>query len=145
MRQSRKFGGKKLLAYSAMLPESRIKSPGRMSAPFHDATNTASTSPQPNRVQRLRLGKSAAASAAAGTVTGVVTRKTLLYGGDLLVQLRELGVDLGDLGLLVGLAQGGVALDLGLGFEQLELTDRVQLVVAGNLEARIGELGQDFL
>ncbi|MNS51665.1 hypothetical protein D3C72_843550 [compost metagenome] len=43
MRQSRKLGGKKSAANWAMLPESRNRSMGRMSAPCHDMTSSART------------------------------------------------------------------------------------------------------
>ena len=48
--QSRKFGGKKSAANCAILPDSRNRSSGRMSAPCHDHDNTASTMPQPSRL-----------------------------------------------------------------------------------------------
>ena len=41
MRQSRKFGGKKSAANCAMLPESRNRSIGRMSAPRQDMASRA--------------------------------------------------------------------------------------------------------
>lgn len=49
MRQSRKLGGKKSAANWAMLPESRNRSSGRMSAPRQDITSSASTKAHTSR------------------------------------------------------------------------------------------------
>ena len=52
-----------------MLPESRHKSSGRMSAPFHDAANNASRIAQPKGRIQLRRGAGSTGNGARGVKT----------------------------------------------------------------------------
>lgn len=56
IRHCRKFGGKNSAAYWLMLPESRINSAGRMSAPFQEAASNKSKKAHDMYQVRLRLG-----------------------------------------------------------------------------------------
>ena len=63
-----------------------------------------------------------------------------------LLERRQLLVDLGQAGLLVGIGQGGVGLDLVALAEQVELADGRELGVGRGLEARqLGDLHHDLL
>ena len=96
-----------------------------MSAPFHDAASTTSRMPQERYQARLRLGAAVLARFASDGVSAedmVVAGWTRCLGTGLL-QGRQLLVDLGQAGLLIGIGQGGVGLDLVALAEQVELAD----------------------
>src|SRR5262249_25114319 len=121
-----------------MLPASRTRSSGRMSAPFHDAASTASTTPQTRSVPRPWRGN--------GWRSGWVSACILfLERRHLLVEARELPLDVGELRLLFGRRHALVLLHGDLGLEQLELADRQQLVVVRRLEAADVDLVQRLL
>src|SRR5262245_24212734 len=110
-RHSRKSGGKKLAAYSAMLPESRSRSSGRMSAPRQDAASRASSRPQATSEPQLALG-------GCGSTGGTTARRacTLMdcsrSGGAL--QLGQLALDGFQLAGLLLRVHAGVGLELQL-------------------------------
>src|SRR5215510_13497708 len=116
--QSLKLGGKKPEAYFAMLPASRTRSPGRMSAPFQDAARSASAARQ--------QGEKASAQHAS---------PLLLRLGELRVQVGELAVDFRELRLLLRRRHVCVGFELALLAEELELADRQELGVGRLFEA----------
>src|SRR5258708_38383357 len=116
-----------------MLRRLATRSSGRISAPRQAQARTAIAAAQPSRVGsevlRSRRGRPVAAAPAASCVTNAAGS-----GARLLRQLVELGVDLGDLRLLLVGGDLVVVLELGALAEELELADRDELGVARILE-----------
>src|SRR5574341_1672775 len=106
-----------------MLPESRHRSSGRMSAPRQEAASKARTTPQPPyQSQPLRGSFNTGVPKGAREVVMACSRglSSVLQGGQLLV-------DLGQLGLFVGVGQGGVGLQLVALAKQVQLANGHQL------------------
>src|SRR3990167_464602 len=113
-----------------MLPESFHRSSGRMSAPFQDAASNTSRMPHDRYQARLRLGDEVLASVASD---GFKAEDMETPGPQQetyeLLQRRQLLVDLGQAGLLIGIGQRGVGLDLVALAEQVQLADGGELCV----------------
>src|SRR6516162_5726954 len=127
MRQSWKLGGKKSCASLAMLPESRKRSPGRISAPRHDHARSATSAAHASAVPRECLGGAACSAPGAAALNSVLD----------LSERGKLRVDVGELlGLLVG-RERGIRRDLGAVLEELELADRHELRVGRRAEPAV--------
>lgn len=143
-----------------MLPESRNNSAGRMSAPCQDAASKRRKKAHDKYQVRLRLTVAVLARSCKGReVTEDMglnskqkgqTSKPIQCGPWLhslcshgptsnvfeLLQRCQFLVNIGQLGLLFGCRQGGVAIDLVALGEQIQLTDGFELVVGRGLETR---------
>src|ERR1700761_871917 len=140
LRQSENCGGKNPCTYWAMLPLDWISSSGRMSAPFQLAASIASSAPHISRLCSEALG-------GGGTTVadGAFTSGASLRAGDLAAELRQLGVDVGQLlGLVGGAARRGGP-DGRARAGELDLAHRDQLRVARRAEAAVLDVGEDRL
>src|SRR5262245_58348509 len=111
-----------------MLPASRNRSNGRMSAPFHDAASKASAPAQSIREPSPGPGRGSAAAVALPPA---------------LLQLCQLAVELGELALLLRRGHALVAGDLGALAVELEDAERLELLVARLDEPGVVEIPED--